>query len=74
MRKTSILSLTLAAAAIATGILASKAQFSANNKLRMAEAAISQLYVDTVDENKLVEEAIRGMLESLDPHSSYSTP
>lgn len=43
------------------------------NKLRMAEVAISQYYVDTVDENKLVEDAIRGMLNELDPHSSYST-
>lgn len=50
------------------------AQFSPGNKLRMAEAAIAQLYVDTVDENKLVEDAIRGMLEKLDPHSAYSTP
>lgn len=45
-----------------------------NQKLRMAEAAVAQLYVDTVDENKLVEDAIRGMLEGLDPHSSYSNP
>ena len=36
--------------------------------------AINSLYVDSVDENKLVEDAIRGMLEKLDPHSSYSTP
>ncbi len=50
------------------------AQYPADYKLRMAEAAISQLYVDTVNENKLVEDAIRGMLEQLDPHSSYSTP
>ena len=35
--------------------------------------AIKNLYVDTVNENKLVEDAIRGMLEKLDPHSSYST-
>ena len=45
-----------------------------NQKLRMAEAAISQFYVDTVNENKLVEDAIRGMLEGLDPHSQYSNP
>lgn len=44
------------------------------NKLRWAEIAITNLYVDSVDENKLVEDAIRGMLEKLDPHSSYSTP
>ncbi|MDE7381266.1 MAG: S41 family peptidase [Muribaculaceae bacterium] len=50
------------------------AQYPAEYKLRMAEAAINQLYVDTIDENKLVEDAIRGMIEQLDPHSSYSTP
>ena len=43
-------------------------------KLQIAEMAISNLYVDSVDEKKLVEDAIRGMLEELDPHSSYSTP
>ena len=42
-------------------------------KLQMAELAISNLYVDSVDENKLVEDGIRGMIEKLDPHSSYST-
>ena len=43
-------------------------------KLQIAEMAISNLYVDSVNEKKLVEDAIRGMLEKLDPHSSYSTP
>ena len=43
-------------------------------KLSIAEMAISNLYVDSVDEGKLAEDAIRGMLEKLDPHSSYSTP
>lgn len=41
-------------------------------KLYMAENAITQLYVDTVNEDKLVEDAIKGMLEKLDPHSTYS--
>lgn len=41
-------------------------------KLLMAQNAIAQLYVDSVDEEKLVEDAIRGMLEKLDPHSAYS--
>lgn len=40
----------------------------------MAEAAVTQLYVDTLNEDKLVEDAIKGMLEGLDPHSSYTTP
>ena len=42
-------------------------------KLQMAEMAITNLYVDSVDESRLVEDAIRGMLEKLDPHSSYTT-
>lgn len=45
-----------------------------NQKLRIAEAAVAQYYVDTVNEDKLVETAIRSMLESLDPHSAYSNP
>ena len=40
-------------------------------KLQIAEVAVNNLYVDSVDEKKLVEDAIRGMLEKLDPHSSY---
>ena len=43
-------------------------------KLQFAEVAISNLYVDKVDDEKLVEDAIRGMLNKLDPHSSYLTP
>jgi len=43
-------------------------------KLQIAELAVNGLYVDSVDESKLVEDAIRGMLEKLDPHSTYSTP
>ena len=43
-------------------------------KLQIAEMAINELYVDTVNEQKLVEDGIRGMLEKLDPHSTYSTP
>ena len=57
------------------------AQFRINNsddsplrKLQFAEVAINNLYVDSVDERKLVEDAIRGMLDKLDPHSSYLTP
>lgn len=54
-------------------LLTLRAQFSSPaQKLRLAEAYINQLYVDTVNEEKLVEDAIRGMLEKLDPHSSYS--
>ncbi len=41
-------------------------------KLQMASLAIYSLYVDSVDYPATVENAIRGMLEKLDPHSSYT--
>ena len=47
---------------------------SPSRKLQLAEFAISNLYVDKVDEDKLVETAIVSMLEELDPHSTYSDP
>ncbi len=42
-------------------------------KLQIAEMAINNFYVDSVNEAKLVEDGIRGMIEKLDPHSSYMT-
>ena len=62
-----------------TCCLALQAQYSrrdddaALRKLQLAEMAIYNLYVDSVNQNKLVEDGIRGMIEKLDPHSSYST-
>ena len=41
-------------------------------KLNMAQVAILSLYVDSVDQAKLTENAITGMLDKLDPHSSYT--
>jgi carboxyl-terminal processing protease len=41
-------------------------------KMQLAEFAISNFYVDDVDEDKLVEQAIIKMLEQLDPHSVYA--
>ena len=43
-------------------------------KVNLAMAAIERLYVDTVNSNKLAEDAITGMLDKLDPHSAYLTP
>lgn len=39
-----------------------------------AMAWIENLYVDSVDTEKMVEAGLRGMLEKLDPHSTYATP
>jgi peptidase, S41 family len=41
-------------------------------KLQLAEMAITNFYVDSVNEQKLSEDAIRGMLKGLDPHSTYT--
>ena len=62
------------AGTVLTAFAASQTKLTANQKLRMAEAAVTQFYVDTVNEDKLVETAIRSMLEELDPHSAYSNP
>ena len=65
---TIILSVCLWAVAIQAQNFGSEAM----RKLQMAEFAISNFYVDKVDEDKLVEEAIIKMLAQLDPHSTYS--
>lgn len=57
----------------ASGLFAQKNNFPLDQKLRMAELIVADYYVDTVNENKLVETAIKSMLEELDPHSQYST-
>lgn len=43
-------------------------------KLNLAAQSILLNYVDSVDKANLVEDAIKGMLEDLDPHSSYLDP
>ena len=57
-------------------IKAQQLNFGYNSPMRkmvLAEMAITNLYVDSVDEKKLAEDGSRGMIEQLDPHSSYST-
>lgn len=43
-------------------------------KLVMATVMVNNFYVDTVNTKKIVEDAINGMLQKLDPHSAYSNP
>ena len=70
--------LTIMAAAVmlplATKICGQQMQCSPNNKLRMAEQIIENYYVEDVDADSVVQEAIVAMLKTLDPHSSYSNP
>ncbi|MDE6098313.1 MAG: S41 family peptidase [Muribaculaceae bacterium] len=72
------LTLTVLAAAVllpfANYISGQQMQLSPNNKLRMAEQIIENYYVEDVDADSVVQEAIVAMLKTLDPHSSYSTP
>ena len=58
--------------ALSLTVAAQRNMPQAMQKLLNAEYAISTLYVDSVNEEKLVEDAIKGMLENLDPHSSYT--
>lgn len=70
MMKKKIFTLLLLAGSI--GLQAQNFGSPAMRKMQMAEFAITNLYVDTVNENKLVEKAIIEMLAQLDPHSTYS--
>lgn len=58
--------------ALSLTVAAQRNMPQAMQKLLNAEYAISTLYVDSVNEETLVEDAIKGMLENLDPHSSYT--
>lgn len=42
-------------------------------KMDVAMFAIKNLYVDEIQEDKLVEEGLRAMIKNLDPHSAYMT-
>ena len=77
MKKMKYLAAAVICAAATFGI---SAQYSRSNsasrqqqKLLMVENIVNNLYIDNVDEEKIVENAVRGILENLDPHSSYST-
>ncbi len=59
---------------VATSSAQNKHLNSPARKLQLAEFAISHMYVDPVDEGKIVESAIIQMLSDLDPHSTYSNP
>lgn len=49
-------------------------KFTPDQKLRYAEAIIERFYVDSVNSDSLVSEAIIAMLKTLDPHSAYTSP
>lgn len=62
--------------AVSTMALKSPAteQMSPNQKLAIATNIIENYYVEDVDTDTMIQEAIIAMLKTLDPHSAYSTP
>ncbi len=62
--------LTLAAASSPSS---AQQQFEPARKLQIAEAIIENFYVDSVNADTIVQEAIVAMLKTLDPHSTYTT-
>ncbi len=76
--------LSLASAAFAAGVCFASVRAEATPEAQNPYQAVSQLgrvlvaienhYVDPVERKKVVDGAIKGMVEALDPHSSYMPP
>jgi carboxyl-terminal processing protease len=64
--------LIMAGALCALCILSNAGNITPSKKLQLAEAIVANYYVDTINEDKVVEDAIVGMLKELDPHSTYT--
>lgn len=47
-------------------------EFTPEQKIRIVEQIIERFYADSLDTDHMVEEGIRAMLKTLDPHSQYS--
>lgn len=56
----------------ATALHAQKMELSPARKLAFVQQIIEQFYVDTVNADKVANEAIVAMLKTLDPHSTYT--
>ena len=69
MKKLGCIAIALIAAVTLAG---AKSMPKTLQKLLNAQFAINNFYVDSVNEDKVVEDAIVGMLEKLDPNSSYT--
>src|SRR5579871_2232257 len=67
----------LAAFAISAGAAVASKKHSPYNKLNVFTRVLSYVennYVEDVDQDKLIYGAIKGMLETLDPHTSFMDP
>ena len=68
-----VLTIAIAIYAFVSMAQGDKADMGQVRKLVLTHSAIVNLYVDEVDEQKMVETSIKAMLEELDPHSTYLT-
>ena len=59
--------------AVLVGVFSLAAQhMSIDNKLRYAGKIVETFYVDKINNDSVAEEAIKAMLKTLDPHSTYT--
>src|SRR5438093_12552725 len=73
----SVVSTFLGIAVVAGGAAALPKKFSPYHKLNIFTRVLSYVennYVENVDQDELIYGAIRGMLETLDPHTSFLKP
>ncbi|MDE7025845.1 MAG: S41 family peptidase [Paramuribaculum sp.] len=70
--KRNSLFLSLLALMVVLPAFADNMKFTPRQKLGMVENIIENFYVDSVNADHMVEEAIIAMLKTLDPHSQYS--
>ena len=64
----------LGAAALSAAVPRDALRFKSFDAFAQALALVETNYVDTVDEQKLLADAVRGMLHNLDVHSTYLPP
>ena len=70
----------LAIGAVGVGLTGMAAQTPRNETFRLLQlfgdvlAVVEQAYVVPVDNQKLIEAALAGMMTALDPHSNYLAP
>lgn len=62
------------AAGLLSASIAAQQEMTPEQKLRVAAGIIQNYYVEEVNPDSMVDEAIIAMLKTLDPHSAYSTP
>ena len=74
--KKTIFAFLIGAIVLASENLLAKESISEENKILIEKVfdLVDEEYIDSTDENDLVESAINGMLQSLDPHSIYLSP